>query len=334
MESRQKGKSVSRGIVVPLAWVLWGVLFIVLVVGLVRVATERTTSPESSRGIGVLVIGALLVVLVGLGALLYLAERKGSSSGIITIAVIVGWPVALLVLSPAVKAFKDRSFAASEARSGDFRDPRLDAMARAIVGDDTTALRQLLGGQAPPSGKDRAGNDLLAFALLNLRDRRGAVDPVRVLLDAGADPRQSRMGSGEELLVFTILGITPEQRETARLLLDHGADPNAYDPQREQTALGIAIEDFETLRLLVERGADINALQFNGTTPLINSISGQHWDCALYLVERGANLDIRNPDGLSVDYYLNDWKDSIFGNPLPEGWLRVREAIAARRARG
>jgi hypothetical protein len=38
-----------------------------------------------------------------------------------------------------------------------------------------------------------------------------------------------------------------------------------------------------------------------------------------------------NTHGLAVDYYLDDWKDSVFGDH-PDGWDRVREAIAARRA--
>jgi hypothetical protein len=34
-----------------------------------------------------------------------------------------------------------------------------------------------------------------------------------------------------------------------------------------------------------------------------------------------------------VDYYLNDWKESVYGEH-PEGWDKVREAIAERRATG
>lgn len=319
-----------KGILIPLAWALWCVLLLVLLYGLVRVATERTTSPEAGRGLGVLVIGALLVVLAVVGALLFLAVRKGSNTGIITIAVIVGWPVALLILSPVVRVLKERSFAASEARAGDFRHPVLDSMARAITTNDTTTLTQLLKGQGPPQGRDRDGNDLLAYALLNLRDRRGAVEPVRILLEAGADPRQARLGSGSDVIGFTVLGITPAQREAVRLLLEHGADPNIRDPQTGLTPLGSVSDDIETVRMLVEHGADINAIQFNGTTPLIRCIMSRQWDCALYLIEKGANLDVRNPDGLSVDYYLNDWKESVFGEH-PEGWDRVRAAIAARR---
>jgi hypothetical protein len=51
---------------------------------------------------------------------------------------------------------------------------------------------------------------------------------------------------------------------------------------------------------------------------------------ALYLIEKGARLDVANQHGLSVDYYLKDWKESVYGNH-PEGWDRVRAAIEARR---
>ncbi len=54
-------------------------------------------------------------------------------------------------------------------------------------------------------------------------------------------------------------------------------------------------------------------------------------DSALYLIEKNAKLDVVNANGLSVDYYLNDWKESVYGEH-PAGWDSVRAAIARRRA--
>ena len=50
----------------------------------------------------------------------------------------------------------------------------------------------------------------------------------------------------------------------------------------------------------------------------------------MYLIRRGANLDVTSPDGLSVDYYLKEFKDSVYGQH-PKRWDRVRDAIQARR---
>lgn len=324
------GKTVNTRFLPPLAWTLWALLLVGLFYGLFRVSTERTSSPEAGRGVGVLVIGVLIIGVAIAGGLLHLAIRKQSTTGILTIAVILGWPIFLFVASPVVKAIKERSFSNELARVGDFADATLASMAQAIASSDTATLARLLNGQAPPAGKDRDGNDLLAYALVAARDRRGTLAPVRVLLDAGANPRLTRMGSGQDLINFMVLGLTPEGREVVRLLLERGADPNIRDPQGEKTPLGSVSGDLEAVRLLVEHGADINALQYGGVTPLVSFISQRDWESALYLIGKGANLDVRNADGLSVDYYLNDWKESVYGDH-PEGWDRVRAAIAARR---
>jgi hypothetical protein len=73
----------------------------------------------------------------------------------------------------------------------------------------------------------------------------------------------------------------------------------------------------------------VDRIQSDGTPAIVRFIGTRQWDSALYLIEKGAKLDV-NQNGLSVDYYLNDWKESVFGEH-PEGWDRVREAIAKHR---
>ena len=46
------------------------------------------------------------------------------------------------------------------------------------------------------------------------------------------------------------------------------------------------------------------------------------------IIEKGARLDIANADGVSLDYYLKDWKDSVFG-AHPPGWEQVRSPSRA-----
>jgi ankyrin repeat protein len=126
-----------------------------------------------------------------------------------------------------------------------------------------------------------------------------------------------------------VLDRTPQSLEVVRLLLKHGADPNAKDPQTGMTAMANAGAQPEMVQLLAEAGADIDQLLPGGESMLVRFISMQQWDSALYLIERGAGLDVTNPDGLSVDYYLDEFEDSVYG-AHPEGWDRVRAAIAAR----
>src|SRR5215204_5660096 len=96
-------------------------------------------------------------------------------------------------------------------------------------------------------------------------------------------------------------------------------------------SLGEIHDDVGMVRAFVDNGADIDRIQSDGTPAVVRFIGTRQWDSALYLIEKGAKLDIVNVNGLSVDYYLNEWKESVFGEH-PEGWDRVREAIATRRA--
>jgi hypothetical protein len=320
-------------ILIPLCWTLWAILLLVVLYGLVRVSTEQTSSPEAGRGLGIFAVLFLMALLAVAAVLLNVAARRESPSGLIIMTLLLAYPLVSLVAHPAIQAYKRRSFASAEARVGDFSDPTLQAMARAISDNDTQTLAQLLKGQLPPDGKDRAGNDLLAYALVVVRDKQGSADPVRVLLDAGADPRKTRAGSGQDVVNFMIHGGSPAAREAMRLLLAHGADPDAVDPQSGSTPIGAAYNEPELVRLLVAHGADIDRIQPDGVPAVVGFISTRQWESALYLIEKGANLDVRNANGLSVDYYLNDWKESVYGEH-PEGWDKVREAIAERRATG
>lgn len=316
--------------VAALPWTLWCFLVAGLLYGLVRAFTDRTVSPEAGRGLGTMVIIALLVVAVIMGVLLHLAVKRQSTAGVVLITVILAWPVFVLVARPAVLAFKARGASNEAARIGDFADARLASMAGAIAASDTAALRQMLGNQTPPGGVDRAGNDLLAYALIEFRDRRGSAAPIRMLLDAGARPGETTLGSGQDVLNFMALGLTDDGVEVMRLLLEHGADPNIRDPISERTPLATVSQRPEVVRMLVEHGAEMNTIQYGGVSAVVEFISRQDWASALYLIEKGADLDIKNPDGLSVDYYLESWKESVHGDH-PEGWDRVRQAVAKRR---
>ena len=321
-------RTTVTGILTKVDWALWGLLVILAIYSMLRMTTERS-SPEG-RGLGGLAALLLIVLLAGTAWGVSAAARRQSLTGLITMAVIMAWPLVSLIADPLIKAKRARAYAADEANVGDFKDPALASMARAIAQNDTAMLTRLLGGKRPPAGQDRAGNDLLGYAIVLVRDRSGSAAPVRILLDAGADPRSTRIG-GDDLVTYLVLGRTPDAHEAMRLLLAHGADPNAVSSASGNTPLGSVYENPEIVRALVDGGADLDRVQSDGAPAVVRFISTRDWESALYLIEKGANLDIVNSHGLSVDYYLKDWSESVFGEH-PEGWDRVRAAIAARRA--
>jgi hypothetical protein len=235
------------------------------------------------------------MLLAGAAVFLNIAARKQSVKSLVTMTVVLLWPLASIVVPPAIKAYKNRRFADAEAAVGDFKDATLAAMARAIAANDSAGLTRLLDGKRVPQGRDRAGkNGLLAYAFDVVRDRKVA-----------------------PALVGT--------------LLEHGADPNVVDPRTGNTPLGDLYNNPGLVQVLVDHGADIDRIQSDGTPAVVRFIGTRQWESALYLVEKGARLDVVNSHGLSVDCYLDEWKDSVFGD-RPDGWDRVREAIAARRA--
>jgi len=318
-------------ILVPINWTLWGILLVAMLYGLGRAVTGRTSSSEpGTRGLGVLAVVLMLVLLAGAAVFLAIAARKGSVKGLITMTVVLAWPLVSFVADPAIRAYKSRRYADDEARVGDFKDATLAAMAKAIAANDSAGLTRLLGGKRPPEGKDRAGNDLLAYSIVLVRDKDGGSAPVRALLAAGADARKTRMPTGENLVSYLLYGHTPAANEAMRAVLGHGADPNVVDPRSGNTPLGEVHNNPELVRALVDNGADIDRIQSDGTPAVVRFIGTRQWESALYLIEKGAKLDVVNMNGLSVDYYLKDWKESVHGEH-PEGWEKVRGAIAARR---
>lgn len=316
---------------VPLAWTLWVILLGALVVSTVMMAreTRRSAAPEVGPGLGRLVVALLYFLLMGAGGLLYHFTQSRAEGGVLTMAVVLGFPVVMLIAQPGVRACKQRRFEKDRARVGDFRQPELRPLAEAIRAGDGAALTRRLGGKPPPPGQDRAGHDLLGYALVALRDRKGSLDCVRTLLEAGSDPGATRLPDGRTPIQFLVADRTPGGRQAVLLLLKHGADPDALDPTTGNTPIRESGHSPDLVRALVEAGADMDRIQSNGVTALVDFVAGCHWESARYLVERGARLDVVNEDGLSLAYYLESWEDSVFGEH-PEGWDRLREAIAAR----
>ncbi|HEU4585843.1 MAG TPA: ankyrin repeat domain-containing protein [Gemmatimonadaceae bacterium] len=317
-------------ILIPLDWMLWGALVVASIVSLVWALTDTTYTPEAGSGLGALVALIIALLVAAAGAALTVAARKRSVPGLIVVTVLLLWPGALLLARPIVLGYRSWSRTHSESKVGDFEDPILAAMARAIEANDTAALSHLLGDSTPSMETDRAGNDILAYSLIVLRDSGGGAEPVRILLDAGADPTITRMGNGEDVIGYFTRSHSHEMHHVMRLLLEHGADPNVVDPESGNTPLGEAGGDPELVRLLVEHGADIDRIQSNGIPAVVHFIGDRQWESALYLIEAGANLELKNDDGLSVDYYLEKWKTDVNGEH-PDGWEKVRAAIAARR---
>ena len=110
--------------------------------------------------------------------------------------------------------------------------------------------------------------------------------------------------------------------EVADLLLQHGAQVDAIsrNAQRNQPLhAAVALSrNAETIRLLLAHGADPNAVQVGGFTPLFSAATANRRDLAELLIENGARADHRcDLEKTAADFArerghgdLADWLDS------------------------
>jgi hypothetical protein len=319
-------------VLIPVCWTLLALIGVGALALIVMTLGDRTHSPEAGPGLGGFAALLLLGLFAVLAVLTTIAVRKQSTVGLVVMTLVLIWPLVVAVGRPLVLAYRRSGVAREEARIGDFSDPTLAAMAQAIATNDTIVLARLLGNRPPPEGRDRAGNDLLAYALVRVCDHQGDVAPVRVLLAAGADPKRSRIANRKDVVNYVVAtSRLPTAREAMTLLLKHGADPNMVDAETGETPLLFIYYPEETLRTLVEHGANIDYAPPQGIPAVVALIGAQKWDMALYLIEKGANLDVESVNGTSVNYYLKEWENGVYGRQ-DEGWERVKAAIAKRRA--
>ena len=75
----------------------------------------------------------------------------------------------------------------------------------------------------------------------------------------------------------------------------------------------------DAARTLTERGADLNLSDPDGIPPLSMAIINGHYDLAAYLIDKGANVNAadragRSPIFFATDMHTLEW---LFSRPVP-----------------
>lgn len=92
-----------------------------------------------------------------------------------------------------------------------------------------------------------------------------------------------------------------EQLDAARLLLDHGANPNDVDDKGATALSGVAFKGFEDIaELLISKGATIDKPNHSGRTPLMFAVMFGRESMARRLLQHGADPEIRDAEGMSA----------------------------------
>ena len=177
-------------------------------------------------------------------------------------------------------------------------DPNLDnfeshysALMMAAYKGDVPTMKVLIAGGADVNLQFRPNEDNALFAAATYGQR----DAVAFLLDNKASIDAKSPSRGTPLVASACQG----KFDTARLLVERGADVNAQATTSLQTPLGCAAaqRNVEFIQLLLDKGANINTPNDRGYTPLHIALDGSPRDVeksaasALLLISRGANVN-------------------------------------------
>jgi ankyrin repeat protein len=122
--------------------------------------------------------------------------------------------------------------------------------------------------------------------------RSNDLNQVRPLLNNGANPN----ASGDRMTAL-MYASQNGHLETAKLLIDKGADVNSKDGM---TALMYAAQNghLEIAKLLIDEGADVNAKRFyGGMTALMYASKEGNLEVVKTLIENGADYKIKSDEG-------------------------------------
>jgi len=128
------------------------------------------------------------------------------------------------------------------------------------------------------------------------------VEQVKELIDEGADVNELNDDYESPLLVTSYTDDDHLNLEMLKLLLDNGANPSIGDAD-DWTILHAAASmgDKQAIDLLLKYGADINQQDSSGETPIFDTTyEVDDVKTFQYLIKKGADLSIKNVDGMTV----------------------------------
>jgi ankyrin repeat protein len=198
------------------------------------------------------------------------------------------------------------------AADADGTTPLQWAVRQSFTRDDLGIADELIRAGADVKAANRYGVTALYLACLN-----GNAAMIERLLKAGADANATTTEGETALMTVARSGNV----EAAKVLLAHGAALETRENWHQQTALMWATAENhpDMVRELIAHGADVNArdevkkwerqktseprdkwLPSGGLTPLLFAARQGCLECARILVDKDANINVVDPDGISA----------------------------------
>jgi len=207
----------------------------------------------------------------------------------------------------------------------------ITALYLACVNADPAMIERLLKAGADANASGPEGETALMTVA-----HTGNVEAAKVLLGHGAKVDARESWRGQTALMWAAGQSHPAM---VRELVAHGADVNARSAQQEWkrqvtaeprekwmpqgalTPLLFAARQgcLECAQVLVEKGADLNAADLEGVSPLLLALINGHYDVAGFLIGKGANVNLADKTGRTALYAAVDFHTMPASNrPAPK----------------
>lgn len=256
-------------------------ILLLFVLGLAAAGSSRTNPAQVA-----LLLLALPCLLLAGAVVLFI--RASSPGGRLVALLLAAAPLLVLVAGRAIAEVQLRANTNARGDMTFFRSGPMREIAEAIARNDSGTVASLV----PKVNVNETGFSDVTLLLLAARQLRQTPEQhavLRMLLEAGADPNK---GAQDELpLAIAIQQSGKAGSEPVKMLLDVGANPNLKTSFGEPVwfaATGVSATP-EALTLLLDRGADVNAMGPNESTALFSAANTRNWQAALLLLQRGAD---------------------------------------------
>jgi hypothetical protein len=267
--------------------ILFWLLLAADLVGLLGLFVLGLAAATSTRDSPLEVAAYMLIVpglLLGLAVLLY---RRGTPLARGTATLMVALPAIVLVGSGTVQSAKLKSTSDSSGTLRYFREGPAREILDAIDRNDASTVA-ILAGQVDLNARGTSNMTLLVYALRRLEQAPHAIEPIRALLTAGADPNRA---ADELPLEVAIQQSHDAGPEPVAMLLASGADPNTINQFGTPVfflAAGITVP-LGVLDTLLNHGADLKVRDRQGLTIVFLAANTSNWRAVLHLLERGTD---------------------------------------------
>jgi ankyrin repeat protein len=160
-------------------------------------------------------------------------------------------------------------------------------------------VKLLLENEADANIKDKKGRTALHAAVFY-----GYINIVELLLIYGAKINAANK-DGINALIFAI---SEDNHDIVKFLLEHNANPNIQDKNGYTPLMVFAMNTdyIDAIELLIDYGADLNIQTKTGYSALMYATAGGKFEMVKFLLENGANPNLKNVGGKLAIEYAND----------------------------